>query len=266
MDKNFAPRMRMLKVSDLKIDPAYQRDECLKLSLVNNIVKRFNPHLLGVLIVSQRGNEFYVVDGQHRLEALKRLGIETVWCSVESGMTRKTEADEFIEYNSARNNLTQASMFKAQITSGDEEAIKINDIISRYYFKIDGRSKYRTKNGSNTINAIKVIKNQFHKMDEEQFERLFALLRITWNGDSVSLDGRVISGLGMMIRKCGAYFTNKEFAEKMHTKDAAEILRVGRALKGNSSDSSKAYALAILQLYNTGKTTRRIPESLIYSM
>jgi uncharacterized ParB-like nuclease family protein len=264
MDKNFAPKMVQLKVSDLKIDSTYQRAECLKAALVNSIVKNFNPHLLGVLIVSQRGNDYYVIDGQHRLEALKHLGIETVWCSSEIGMTRKTEAEEFINYNSRRYNLTQASMFKAQITSGDEEAIKINSMLSRYYFKIDGKSKYRSQNGSNTVNAVKVVKMQFAKMKEEEFDRLFALLRVAWNGDSVSLDGRIISGLGLMIRKCGPYFTNKEFVEKLGRKEATEILRVGHAFKGSSSDSDKAYALAILQLYNAGKTTRRIPENLIY--
>jgi hypothetical protein len=264
MNIKYAPRMVQIKITELKIDPSYQRTECLKMTLVNSIVKNFNPHLLGVLIVSQRKDGYYVIDGQHRLEALKTMGIETVWCSVESGISQKTEAEEFIEYNSKRNNLTQASMFKAAIAAGDEEAAKIDSIMSRYYFKIDGKSKYRTSKGSNTINAVKVVKTWFSRLPEDEFDRLFALLRVTWNGDSVSLDGRIIAGLGYLIKKAGNYFTNRDFAEKMNTKVAADILRLGHSFKGSSSDSDKAYAMAIMQTYNSGKTTKRIPEQVIF--
>lgn len=59
----------------------YQR--ILNMKNVAGIVKNFDPAKLGVLVVSRRGDGTYaVLDGQHRLAALRRLAMtpRTVLC------------------------------------------------------------------------------------------------------------------------------------------------------------------------------------------
>lgn len=51
----------------------YQRE--VKPSKVNKIVKNFVPDVMGVALVSFRNGEFYCIDAQHRIEALKKLAI-----------------------------------------------------------------------------------------------------------------------------------------------------------------------------------------------
>ena len=72
----------------------YQR--ILNMKNVAGIVKNFDPAKLGVLVVSHRADGTYaVLDGQHRLAALRRLGYDAANCIVLEGMTIRQEADYF---------------------------------------------------------------------------------------------------------------------------------------------------------------------------
>lgn len=62
--------------------------------LVNAIVERFDPQLLGVLTVSKRSDtEFIVIDGMERWEVLLRLGVPVAPCFVLVGLTETREAE-----------------------------------------------------------------------------------------------------------------------------------------------------------------------------
>jgi hypothetical protein len=71
--------------------------------LVKTIAERFDPRLLGVLLVSKRSDtEFVVIDGRERWEALLRLGIPEAPCFVLRGLTEKREAEIRMELSRQR--------------------------------------------------------------------------------------------------------------------------------------------------------------------
>ena len=79
---------------------AEQYQRILNMKNVAGIVKNFDPAKLGVLVVSHRADGTYaVLDGQHRLAALRRLGYDAANCIVLEGMTIRQEADYFRRQN-----------------------------------------------------------------------------------------------------------------------------------------------------------------------
>lgn len=66
---------RPLYITSLKTDMSYQSP--VKESQVKKIVKNFDPQKLHTIVVNKRNDgQFFVIDGQHRVEALKELGID----------------------------------------------------------------------------------------------------------------------------------------------------------------------------------------------
>lgn len=60
----------------------------LNMKNVSGIVRDFDPAKLGVLVVSHRPDGTYsILDGQHRLTALRKLGFAAANCIVLEGMT-----------------------------------------------------------------------------------------------------------------------------------------------------------------------------------
>ena len=73
------PIYKILDVSNIDTGD-YQRD--VNMSRVRKYSKEFDWKLFGVPVVSVRNGKFYAVDGQHRIELLKLLGIERVMCQL----------------------------------------------------------------------------------------------------------------------------------------------------------------------------------------
>lgn len=95
-------RIRTVKLGDLRVSPTAQRD--LNQARVNKIVDSLDMERLGTLTVSQRDGYFWIIDGQHRYNALKTFfgeGYEDweveAWCYFD--LTEKQEAEKFLQHN-----------------------------------------------------------------------------------------------------------------------------------------------------------------------
>ena len=86
-------------------------------------MKNFDPAKLGVLVVSHRADGTYaVLDGQHRLAALRRLGYDAANCIVLEGMTIRQEADYFRRQNENKQSLRINDTFNASLWAEDAES------------------------------------------------------------------------------------------------------------------------------------------------
>ena len=102
---------------------------------VAGIVKNFDPAKLGVLVVSHRADGTYaVLDGQHRLAALRRLGYDAANCIVLEGMTIRQEADYFRRQNENKQSLRINDTFNASLWAEDAESLRIKALMDKYGF------------------------------------------------------------------------------------------------------------------------------------
>ena len=90
-----------IALSEICIEP-YQR--VLNNARVKRIADNFDPARVGVLLLSKRGPHSYaIVDGQHRLCAMRQIGVQDAVCIVVVGMSYEDEANYFrIQTSSSR--------------------------------------------------------------------------------------------------------------------------------------------------------------------
>jgi len=92
-------RLKWVPLDKIKVNPLAQRD--VNQSRVDHLVANLDLDQLGNPVVSQRDGAFWVLDGQHRVEAMRAFGFdsEDIQCWVHEGLTSEQEAEVFLKLN-----------------------------------------------------------------------------------------------------------------------------------------------------------------------
>lgn len=105
---------KSLPVKDIKIDYSYQRplrDTHRKIAL------NYDANRLGTIIVSNRGSEkipdYYVIDGQHRLESFKIMEKTEIPALVITGLTIEEEMKIFVKQDELRARISGSDIYNA---------------------------------------------------------------------------------------------------------------------------------------------------------
>jgi len=163
----------VLSKYDLRVDRAtYQRDATNNRAL--EFARNWSWVACGALSIALRevNNklEFWVIDGQHRLEAaLLRDDIDQLPCLCFEVDNIEEEATGFYEINLHRGALHTTDKFRAMLVKKDPVAVAVNELV-----RSTGRTigKY---SAANTINCVGVLM-RCYEMDSARLERLFPVM------------------------------------------------------------------------------------------
>lgn len=253
--KEWPYQVKLLKLSDLIVDESYQRPP--NLAFVRQLVLKFDERLVGAIDVSHRKDGTYaVLDGQQRMETMGQLGKTTCWCAIYENMSLEEEANFFVHKNKDRKNMPSWFGFRARVLSGDEEAIKVNNILLEAGYRFGALT-----DSENVIGAVAACE-QTYNLQTDLWENCLPptlkIIRKVWLGIASSTEGTVIRGFGRFFQ---AYHEDEiqwdDFEEKL----------VGfgpRLMMGRSRDivqrttgrthftSGKPFALALVDMHNPG--------------
>lgn len=129
------PELCELPVDRLFADPAYQREMTSRRSqrLVEAIAAGFRWAKFGVALVTPwpERDGWAVIDGQHRCEAARSLGIEAVPALVYPQMAAHEAAAVFVAVNRNRVAMTPMALHHARLAAGDEHHREIAAVAAR---------------------------------------------------------------------------------------------------------------------------------------
>lgn len=187
------PVLKRIAIDNLRF-AAYQRE--LKPSKVNKIANNFIPDIVGIALVSFRNGEFYCLDAQHRIMALKKLGYKDVLCQVLSDLSYEEECLRFNILNTGRTQLTSNQVFHCKVEGGDENALALVEMFKKYRFD------YNKSNGVKSQNLIGAV-SRFEKIQKkygmQMVQRVLKILRNAWFGDADSLASSIIVGISTFL-------------------------------------------------------------------
>ncbi len=127
------PSPQFLAIASLKVDDTYQRsiEGGASQKLINKIAENWDWRLCLPLLVSRRGGELFVIDGQHRLEGAKlRHDIPHLPVVVFDFDDEKAEAELFVQANRSRRSMSKLDEFYAALVAGDKRAIEVNEVVT----------------------------------------------------------------------------------------------------------------------------------------
>ena len=117
-------------IDNISVNPKYQRP--LNETWVRKLVKNYDDAKVNQLILSATPEgKYYVVDGQHTVEATRRVKGEHVLlpAKVFFGLTEKEEADLFYTYNTDRKALSSNDKIRARLVRGEADVVDYFDAL-----------------------------------------------------------------------------------------------------------------------------------------
>lgn len=199
------PEYKRIGLHLLLVDEAYQR--AVSHERVMDIVEHFDWNLFNALWVGdrRRSGKYYVVDGRHRLLAAKLLGIKSVWCEVRPTTSVQEEARIFVLLTTKRRRLNSAQQFQAKLIYGDEEALRIDKLVSKHRFKIQDPNMF-TFGGSlhdrdNIISAVGTLEAIYRNGGAKLLDRVLGTLRKAWDGAASTVSSQMIRAVARMYER-----------------------------------------------------------------
>jgi hypothetical protein len=118
-----------LKLMELDIPVEYQRQ--LSPSRVRTIASNFRKYAAGYPLVNVRENgKCVVIDGHHRISAMRRNGIATCMCEVAYGLSLEQEAQLFDDRNSGVKRTSSLQRIPAKRIYGDTTTAGIDRVLA----------------------------------------------------------------------------------------------------------------------------------------
>ena len=227
---------------------------------VNRLIREWDDRLLDPLVVSFRDGKFNVVDGQHRVAAMRKMngGKEVmVPCIIYSGLTYEQEADLCYKLDKAKKRLTLAQATNALAESGNDADIRtVKSLIEAngFVWALNRRTR-----AANEIGSIRALMKSWRALGSEEFSRMLVLLRCPGGGHPEPLTSFVFSGMTIFLKTYGAEMDDRLFIRQLSKVDPGEIVRRGK-LDFSTNNNGLRYARVILEKYNNQrKNAKKLP-------
>lgn len=246
-------RLRWIPLDQMRVSDVAQREQTQ--AWVDHLVAHFDLEQMGTFTVSHRGDAYYIIDGQHRVAALRELGFtsEKVQCWVYEGLKEEQEADNFLTLN---NNLSVQAMpkFRVGVTAGRAEECDINRIVLAQGMVV---THDQVEGG---VGAVGTLRRVYRRTNPETLGRT---LRIAFGayGD-LGLQAAVIDGIAHVCARYNGDLDEAEATRKLANAPGGvgTLLTKAEHLR-NTTGNYKAIcvAAAVVETINRGKGGKKLP-------
>ena len=239
----------LLSTGELYSGQPYQRPVLDR--VVDKLVREWDPRLLTPLVVSYRDGRYNLVDGQHRVCAMRKKNggkDVTALCRVYHGLTYEQEAELYYKLDRAKGHLRLAHATKALVESGaDAEIIEIKRLLENagFVWALD-----KPTGEAFEVEATRAVINAYRLLGGAAFSRMLELTARTWHGAPSSVKASFLSGMALFLKTYETELDDEVFIKRLSAIDPEEILRRGKA-DFSTNKAALRFARVILGKYNS---------------
>ena len=242
-------RIRTIKLGDIRVSPAAQRE--LNQSRVNKIVDALDMERLGTLTVSSRDGFYWLIDGQHRYNALKTFfgeGFEDweveAWCYFD--LTEDQEAEKFLQHNEVLS-VSAFDRFTVGVTAGRAIENDVDRIVRSLGLKV-ARAQ-----GHGTISAVTALTSVYKKHGPTGLVKTLYVIRESF-GDR-GFESVVITGLALFRGRYDGRLDEDRLIKKLNVTNGGVkgVLNRASVIRERTGHPvPTCVAAAITDIYNAG--------------
>ena len=256
------PDIRHIPIRDLMVDQKYQREVTISgRRVIERIIMDFKWSRFGIITVAKANtsNKFAVIDGQHRVIAMKAIGQTTVPCLVISESDRIEQAKDFIGINTNKTRVTAAQAFKARLAAEDPEVLDI--------MRICGETKVNLRIG-NANASLKYLPGDTHaisailKLYRKNKDCLVTVLSLLGNLDTAAqlspIPPKFITGTFNVLDDpfFGPRLDCEIFVQTLKQTSRLEVEQAVATYRSSSGESEqRGYAVVFYNLTQKSRTS-----------
>lgn len=237
-----------LKVSVLHVDEEYQNP--INPHWARKIAREFDRDLFRPLDVSVRADgSAWVVDGRHRLEALRIMGLDNavIPCRIYRGLVRAEEARLYYRLNTSVKTKRTAAIFHSRVAAGEPVADEITRICADYGFEVS--TQFRGSAPSKIV-CVGTLEAIFNTGGASLLKGVLSLLHDTWAGRAKVSDANFVKTVYAFV-VIHEDMSRARFVQALSRHEPEALLVEGRAFsRATSHNAVHGYYYVLVQHYN----------------
>lgn len=248
-----AARLKWIAVADMRVSPLAQRE--INQARVDRIAVDFDPEEVGNPTANLRDGHWYIIDGQHRIEAMKQMGWgdQQIQCWTYEGLSEPEEAERFLRLNDTLA-VDRYARFKVGVTAGRDEACEINRIV------LSNRLVVSRDALPGAVRAVGTLERVYRRSDSVTLGRTLRIIRDAY-GDP-GLEAAVIDGIGHVCARYNGDLDDTTAVTKLGNAHGGVNGLLGKAeviRRQTGNAKGLCVAAAAVEIINAGKGGKKLP-------
>lgn len=185
-------RLRWVPIPAMKVSPLGQRE--LNTARVDRIASNFDLEQIGTPTVNERDGAFYIIDGQHRIAALKLIGWgdQQIQCWTYVGLSEADEAERFLKLNDVLT-VDGLAKYRVAVQAGRPVESDIERILRTHKLCVSREEV------PGAIQAVGTLRRIYDRAGPGILSRALVTIRDAY-GDA-GFGARVIDGIGFLCQE-----------------------------------------------------------------
>jgi hypothetical protein len=247
-------RLRWVPLDKTEVPDHAQRE--LKQHRVEHIAANLDLEQIGTPTVSYRDGVFYILDGQHRIAALKQFGFESdsIQCWTYEGLTEDEEAEYFLKLNDTLA-VDAMSKFRIGVNAGRDIECDIDRVVRAQGMVV---SSHRTPGA---IAAVGTLRRVYGRGGPGTLSRTLRIIGEAY-GDA-GLEASVIDGLSLVCQRYNGELPDDVLVERLAAARGGVnglIQRADTLRRQTGNGKAHCVAAATVEVYNRGRGGRKLPD------
>lgn len=224
------------------------------------IRKSLNLDAIGTLhgvettINGERGT--WIVDGQHRLQALlaEDMGDWLVDVVIHDDVKTTSEAAQLFLRLNARSVVSAYDTYLNELRALDPSALGIQHLAESFGLRV-GMTP-----AASTLSCVTSLRRSFALDGGRSLRKALEIICDAWPGNSIGLEGRIVLGLSMLLHRHDNLIDTRNLKHRLSKEQPGDILARSRLLaNANRRTVILEVVDAFARIYNLKRTTQAIP-------
>lgn len=243
-------KIYLVPIAKMRVPPALVTQREFRKAHGDRIAAELDLDKIGYPVINHRDSNFWVLDGQHRIYALKQNGFEEyeLLCEVYENLTDAEMADIFLGRGAAKI-ITPYDKFHVACTAGYKRENDIRRVVESNGLKVS-RSQ-----DQGCIGAIGALGKVYDRSGDVVLGQTVRVLKNAFGGDSSAFDGPLIEGVGLVFNRYNGKTNEKELAARLAAtpQGVRGVLRRAESQRERTGNlKSQCVAATVVDIYNRG--------------
>lgn len=252
-----ASKVHPVPINKMRIPPALVTQRPFRKAHGDDLAANLDLNKLGFPIMNHRDGIFWVLDGQHRIYALKENGFTTdvLDCEVYEGLSDAEMADIFLGRDDRRA-VDPFSRFHIACTAGRKRESDIRRTVETQGLKVS------KSHGEDCIGAVGALGRVYDRDGAVVLGQALRTIKNAYAGDPDAFDSTVIDGVALIFNRFNGQTNEKELAARLSAKahGVRGLLRLAESVRARTGNQkSQCVAAAAVEIYNKGKGGTKLP-------